>query len=394
MAKLQKFTAEYQIMGLVRDLKSGKINRDAEMQRSYVWGNKEQTEYLDSVFQSANTYIPPIIGAQSEIEMEIKGKMELVIDLLDGKQRSTTIEKFVNNEIKLGNNIKPVVIEQEDETEKEYIIAGMKWEELPEEVKNLFKANKIQMIFFKGMSYEDRERQFIKLNGGKKLSNAELNKTRIGQNMREFIYKQLASDLWTKYINISNNRETKFEAMQQATMVLCGELELGGKALQDFAENNNITTEALEQIESITEYLSIVTKSIKRSFLPAELRNLEESEITEKLEDKNLKKYLKPIDFMKKVNVPIIYNTALQAIQNNIMEVKFAEFLTKFFDKIPFDYTRYNGTSTADMANVKGRINVLEKAFEDYFKIEKIDQDSEIEEGINNIKSIIDNVAK
>jgi len=76
MSKLEKFTKEYSIMGLVSQIKSGQLNLDSEMQRSYVWGVKEQTEFLDSVFQSENTYIPPIIGAQSEDELEIKGKQE------------------------------------------------------------------------------------------------------------------------------------------------------------------------------------------------------------------------------------------------------------------------------------------------------------------------------
>ena len=86
MSKLEKFTKEYSIMGLVRDLKNGLINRDAEMQRSYVWGAKEQTEFIDSVFQSSNTYIPPVIGAQSESEIEIKGKLERSEERRVGKE--------------------------------------------------------------------------------------------------------------------------------------------------------------------------------------------------------------------------------------------------------------------------------------------------------------------
>jgi len=64
------------IVGLVSQLKSGQINRDAEMQRSYVWGQKEQTELIDSVFQVSTTYIPPLIGAETEVEIEVKGKLE------------------------------------------------------------------------------------------------------------------------------------------------------------------------------------------------------------------------------------------------------------------------------------------------------------------------------
>lgn len=381
MTKLEKFTKEYSIPGLVCQLKSGQINREAEMQRSYVWGNKEQTEFIDSIFQSSNTYIPPLIGAESEVEIEVKGEQKKAIDLLDGKQRSTTIEKFLNNEIKLGYNIKPVVIEQEDGTEKEYIVAGLTWSELPEEVKLLFKACKIQMVFFKGMTYEDRERQFIKLQGGKKLSNAEVNKVRIGQQVREFIYKQLATDLWTKYANISSNREVKFETMQQVLMVIDGKYDLSGKSLQAFSEDSEMITEdILEQAEIVTQYLNEVAKLIKKLSLPEELQGLDETEVIEKLEPKQVKKYLKAIAYLKKVNVPIIYNNALKAIQNDITAEQYADFITKFFVDIPARYKRYTESKSANSVNVKGRIEELDKALVKEFGIVEKEMETEKEE--------------
>jgi hypothetical protein len=397
MSKLEKFTKEYSIMGLVGQLKSSQLNRDAEMQRSYVWGNKEQTEFLDSVLQIATTYIPYLIGAESEDEIDIKGKLEKRIQLLDGKQRATTLEKFVNDEIKLGYNIRPVTIEQEDETEKTYIVTGLKWSELPEEVRLLFKAVKIQMIYFKGMTPEERDLQFIKLQGGKKLSNAEINKVRIGHSVREFIYKQLASDLWTKYINISSNREVKFETMQQILMVMFGKWDLSGKSLQAFSEDSEMITDdtdMLKQIEQITEYLNKVVKLIKKHSLPAEFQSLEESEVIEKLEPKQIKKYLKAIDYFKKVNVPIIYTNALKALQNDITVEQYAKFITNFFLDVPARYKRYADSSTADPINVKGRINELDKALVNEFKIiekviEQLQNINTDQEATNNIFNII-----
>jgi len=379
MSKLEKFTKEYSITGLVNQLKNGQINRDAEMQRSFVWGQKEQTEFIDSVFQSDKVYIPPVIGAESEQEIEIRNKMEKIIDLLDGLQRCTTLEKLLNNEIKIGNNIKPVTIENEDGTEKTYIISGMTWNEIPEELKTFFKSNKIQMVFFKGMTYEERERQFIKLNGGKKLTNAELNKAKIGQDIREFVYKQLTADLWTKLVKITDNRETKFETMQQAIMLLCGEYCFKGKNLAEFAERATISEETLTQIEIITEYFNNVAKTIKKAMLPTELQSLEESEVIERLDEKQLKKWVKPIEYLKKVNVPIIYLVAQKAIKNNIDENQFAEFINNFFENETFDYFGYTGSGSADSKNVKGRINSMTEEFMKHFEIEE-QQETEPEE--------------
>lgn len=370
---MKKLTKDYSVLGLVRDLKNGSVNRDAEMQRSFVWTNKEQTEFLDSVFQHVDTYIPPIIGASTEYTIEIKGKLEKIIDLLDGKQRSTTLEKFLDNEIKLGDNIKPVYIEQEDGTDKEYKVNGMKWDEIPEEVKLLFKACKIQMVYFENMSFEDRERQFIKLQGGKKLSNAEINKVRIGHGVREFIYKQLSADLWTKYTNVSSNREVKFETMQQVLMVMTNYFELSGKELQKFSEaNDSITPDLMEQVEAITEYLDQVTKQIKTNSLPKEMQGLDESEIIEKLDAKQVKKYMKPIDYFKKVNVPIIYTVAGKALKNGISVSKFAEFVSKFFENVPAQYKRFTESGSADSSYVQGRLDLLDEKLVDTFKIDDV----------------------
>jgi len=387
MAK-EMLTKTFGIVGLVSQLKSGQINRDAEMQRSYVWGQKEQTELIDSVFQVLTTYIPPLIGAETEVEVEIKGKQEKVIDLLDGKQRSTTLEKFLNDEIKLGYNIRPVVIENEDDTVETYIVAGKKWSEIPERAKQVFKNCKIQMVYFKDMTQHERELQFIKLQGGKKLSNAEVNKVRIGGTVREFIYKQLATDLWTKFINVSANREVKFETMQQVLMVMGNVFDLSGKSLQAFSEDSKmITDDIMDQVESVTEYLNDVVKLIKKSSLPSELQGLEESEATAKLEPKELKKYLKAIEYLKKVHVPIIYNTALKAIQNNVSANNFAKFVSKFFENVPSRYKRFAESDSASSGSVKIRVEEMDKALVDEFKI--VEKVAEIQPEVQNPETII-----
>jgi len=369
MAK-EMLTKTFGIVGLVSQLKSGQINRDAEMQRSYVWGQKEQTELIDSVFQVLTTYIPPLIGAETEVEVEIKGKQEKVIDLLDGKQRSTTLEKFLNDEIKLGYNIRPVVIENEDDTVETYIVAGKKWSEIPDRAKQVFKNCKIQMVYFKDMTQHERELQFIKLQGGKKLSNAEVNKVRIGDEVRTFIYKQLATDLWTRYINVSSNREVKFETMQQVLMIMTNQFDLSGKSLQAFSEDSAIVdAETMNQVESVTEYLNEVVKLIKKFSLPVELQKFEESEATAKLEPKELKKYLKAIDYLKKVHVSVIYNTALKAILNDINVKDFAKFIAKFFFDVPARYKRFVESDTTSSASVKIRLEEMDKALVNEFKI-------------------------
>ena len=209
----------------------------------------------------------------------------------------------------------------------------------------------------------------------KKLRNAEVNKIRIGDEVRTFIYKQLATDLWTKFINVSSNREVKFETMQQVLMVMTNSFDLSGKSLQAFSEDSAIVdAETMDQVESITEYLNEVVKLIKKFSLPVELQSLEESEATAKLEPKELKKYLKTIEYLKKAHVPIIYNTALKAIQNDVSAKNFAKFVSKFFEDVPARYKRFAESDSASSGSVKIRVEEMGMVLVNEFKIvEKVE---------------------
>lgn len=64
-----------------------------EYQRPYVWGDKERTEFMDNLFSAKP------IGAFSVIEID-KSKPTEWIEVVDGRQRVTTLKMFFNNEFK------------------------------------------------------------------------------------------------------------------------------------------------------------------------------------------------------------------------------------------------------------------------------------------------------
>jgi hypothetical protein len=117
--------------------------------------------------------------------------------------------------------------------------------------------------------------------------------------------------------------------------------------------------------------------------LPKELQSLEESEAIEKLDAKALKKYLKTIEYFKKVNVPIIYNTALTALQNDVSTEQFAKFLSNFFDKdkISASYKRCTESGSSDSDKVYGRVDEMkEKLIKEFDIQEKIEEKQDQEQ--------------
>ena len=148
-----------------------------------------------------------------------------------------------------------------------------------------------------------------------------------------------------------------------------------------------ITDDIMNQVESVTEYLNDVVKLIKKSSLPVELQKVEESEAIAKLEPKELKKYLKVIEYLKKVHVPIIYNTALKAIQNNVSVKDFAKFVSKFFENVPSRYKRFAESDSASSGSVKIRVEEMDKSLVDEFKI--VEKVAEIQPEVQNPETII-----
>ncbi|KZO93092.1 hypothetical protein CALVIDRAFT_540344 [Calocera viscosa TUFC12733] len=76
---------------LFDEMESKEIDLDAEYQRDVVWPDKNQSKLIDSIFR--NYYIPPVVFSRQD-----RGMQEVKI-CVDGKQRLTSIKKFMKGEI-------------------------------------------------------------------------------------------------------------------------------------------------------------------------------------------------------------------------------------------------------------------------------------------------------
>lgn len=98
---LRKANITWNCNQLTKMIKGAKISFDNVVQRSFVWDKKRKSDLIESLI--IGYPIPPIYAKRSE---------QKVYDILDGKQRLTTISLFLEDEFPL-NNLKPVEIEDE-----------------------------------------------------------------------------------------------------------------------------------------------------------------------------------------------------------------------------------------------------------------------------------------
>ena len=102
--KFEPYMSQTSISSIMSDLKrdndEGGINLDIEYQRDIVWDNDKQSFFINSLLKGISPN--PIIFNLNE-EEGIK-------DCIDGKQRLTSIKRFIENEFTVDYNHQILVL--------------------------------------------------------------------------------------------------------------------------------------------------------------------------------------------------------------------------------------------------------------------------------------------
>lgn len=322
------------------------ISFDNIVQRGEVWELWRMSELIWSILM--NYPIPPIYCERGVGSDDNKIKR---FDCLDGKQRCTTIYKFLNDKFAL-TQLKPIPYIDEEGNEQTVDVSGLKFSELDEELQDIIKDSTITVKYFDNLNQSKKAEMFRRLNQGKALSTKS---------------RTLASATDIRVLLDLGNHQL-FEEM------------LSNKARQ----NKNqavIVAKALTMLNNEVENISFASKD----FNP----QIEEMKISdgEKLE------LAKVFDFIVEVHDELVGNkekdvakklyteTHLislvpyikQSMENNINESMFAEFLVNFF-KTENDTETYSeymeacSNAIARNASIVARHKALGKGYTEFFK--------------------------
>lgn len=184
------------IKDFVEDMERGKISRDTLIQREInQWGSLLKSNFIYSVM--INRPIGTILTATGRSDTQNYA----VNSLIDGLQRSTTICDYVNNKFRLSSKLKPIRCKFKDTESgeiisKEYAVAGKKFKQLPEILRDAILDYRLTICSYKGFSDSELDNILYCVNSGKAPTSYQKMRFALGSNVMRTIQPMCDSDLW------------------------------------------------------------------------------------------------------------------------------------------------------------------------------------------------------
>lgn len=311
---------------LVKDIQKNKFSFNSPLQRQEdQWTKQQKSELIDSILRSYP--LDPIRSIKLE---------NGILDVIDGKQRATTIKQFLNNEFSLSKNLETVIID-----DIEYDIAGKKFDKLDEAVQDKIKSYEIQIYIFTDCTNKDVKEMFRRQNNGVPLKPFQKRAVHESQELTNIIFELKSFSIFNKIMSPALlKKDTDKETIRQVLMLteVCKDYDFGSflsKDVDRFIEmyNNNINYEKVEVVKQ-------ALNKLEETFEPYE------------------KYYVKP------TTLPFVIYGAYRIIKDNKSYEKYSEWLISFLDNYAEneEYLQYcHGGGTASSEKVHGRLDYFRK---------------------------------
>lgn len=318
------------------------LSFDHPIQRqSSQWDNEQQSLLIHSIL--ANYPVPAVyVHKMESTETDAKGKHNFHYSVLDGKQRMTTVFSFINSEYALSGNLPDVEIEGNT-----YSLAEKYFEDLDEDVQQEILRFRFNIQAFEDVTDDVIEEIFFRLNNSTPLTKPQKAKPLMGVENSIFINEILAGRFFTEKCSFSKMQRQKSDDMctlLQGMMLLDNKYRdyefqtISADEVMTYSQfiKNNYPDECKDRLKKIIGFLDNVFY----------------------MKDKNL----------KKINIPVIFLIADEALKRSITGINFRRWFTSFFDEHKDEYSQYCSSGSIKREKTFGRIDVMTKWFDDYFR--------------------------
>jgi len=265
-------------------------------------------------------------------------------NVIDGKQRLTTLLQFLDDQFILHRDTPPVPITDENGVNHEYPIANTLFNALPEEFKDRIHANTLVLEVL-GMTDEIKNLVFARLNQTEPLKPTEKLRSVMTTELIHFV-AQMARSEFIQAVNMSastRNRLGDQELVLQSMLFIAknGETGIGSDDVKKWV-SEGVTEDVLDAYKYAIHYLD---------------------EVAQHLEGKKVKKQL------KKNHIPMLTLIALNA--KDVTAEQFAEWMESFlverYDKL--NYKDYARLGSAKKENASTRYRIMQRDFNKTFNL-------------------------
>lgn len=335
--------AQWSFKKIAQEIKKGSIDfKCGGVQRGDVWDNARRSLLIQSGLKGD---IIPCLYIRRNGENKDKYEMR------DGRQRCTTIAKFINDGF-----VTSGIPEYEDGDKLDYRIFrngemvtanGISFESLSDDERMDFLTKTVTVYYIDGATDAEADMLFLKLNNGKPLSTTERN--RAEAKSRNEIVAIAEHDIFKLMFSEKTLDNNAFDTVVKSYIMLNNDNpSLLNKDVKPLMKSIDITDEDKKQLTSVFDYIL---------------------EVYNVLETKKVKKRI-----IGKTSFLSLIPIAEQALNDGKIAEEFASFLDKFFSgkttKEPTISVTYNNNffdSSASRMKIRLRHNALMNEYERFF---------------------------
>lgn len=327
MANYRAFKDSWSVNSFKKRYEKGEINFDNPIQRGIVWNKPMSSLYIHSLLYDILVYQKPFLVSKKENGW----------DVLDGKQRGTSLIKYINNEYALTGlqDEPPIIVNGEP-----YNINGKRFKQLPDELQMKILDFQIDLAKLEDAPMEIEALFFNRSNGGKAMAKVDLarSKNRSIEVVKEIaqheIFKAMFSEKMLQKLPQDEIVVKTWQALNET------DPDYSAKHFNELMEDLEITEENKQQIISVYDKVFEAYKKVLIS-------------------DKEIATLI-----MKKTHF-LTYVTFVEQFET---VDKLTEWLLSFYKNMPTEYIEASKQQTTGGKNTSIRFTIVKDSVDKFLE--------------------------
>lgn len=327
MPKYRAFKDSWSVNSFCKRYKRGEINFDNPIQRGVVWTRRDSSLYIHSLLYDILIYQKPFLISKKENGW----------DVLDGKQRGTTLIKYIDNEFPLMDiqNEPPITLNGEEiSLNKRY------FKYLPEELQMRILDFQIEIAMLEEAPVEIEALFFERSNSGKAMAKIDLARSR--NRSIETVKEIAAHPIFNAMFSSSALKKLPQDEIIVKTWQSLNETEpdFSAKHFNSLMSELEITENDKQQIASIYDTILAAYKVVL----------IQDSDVASLM--------------MKKTHM-LSYISFVELFSDH---KQLSEWILEFYSDMPDEYFDASNKQTTSLRNISKRMRIVKESIDKFLE--------------------------